>query len=36
LEFFSIDFVISLAAMSLEYSLAKAREKYHFWELIDL
>ena len=34
--FFLIDFVISLAAMSLEYSLAKAREKQLLKRVLDL
>lgn len=36
LKFFLIDFVISLAAMSLEYSLAKAREKQLLKRVLDL
>ena len=36
LMFFLIDFVISLAAMSLEYSLAKAREKQLLKRVLDL
>ena len=35
-DVFLIDFAISLAAMSLEYSLAKAREKHLLKRVLDL